>query len=223
MPQDTLTGRPVRIQRGSLLAEPMQAALSGKSGVMRGLDYNGDRVIAAYQPVKGTNFGVVAKVCISDANSYVLHGNQWRIVLMGAIALIGILSIARVTRRLVIQLGRRNNDMQTEIERRTRLEEDLRYSSERFRDLIETISEIAYEIDCDGSIEYVSPVVTKVLGYKVSDLIGNDFVSYIHSDDREVVMRSFESSLNGQSVTTDFRAYRLMEQFDGCVQQVVGS
>ncbi|MBL0061315.1 MAG: PAS domain S-box protein [bacterium] len=44
---------------------------------------------------------------------------------------------------------------------------------------------MAYEIDCDGSIEYVSPVVTKVLGYKSSDLIGNDSFPTCSSDDRQ--------------------------------------
>ncbi len=61
--------RPVRQPSESLdrpPGEPMQAALDGGSGTMAGRDQSGRWVLAAYQPVPGTELGVVAKIDIGE-------------------------------------------------------------------------------------------------------------------------------------------------------------
>ncbi|MBF0192969.1 MAG: PAS domain S-box protein [Magnetococcales bacterium] len=50
----------------SKLAEPMRRALMGKSGIIIGPDYRGVDVIAAHEPIAVLNFGIVAKIDLTE-------------------------------------------------------------------------------------------------------------------------------------------------------------
>lgn len=61
---DMDTPKPVPLD--SDLAEPMRQALKGQSGIMIAKDYRAETVLAAYEPVKGTGWGVVAKIDLAE-------------------------------------------------------------------------------------------------------------------------------------------------------------
>ena len=72
------------------LAEPSRLALSGKSGTVIGLDYRGVKVLAAYEPVKNLNWGIVAKMDLSEVRAPFIHA-------AAITTLLGILAIAAGT------------------------------------------------------------------------------------------------------------------------------
>ena len=52
-----------------------------------------------------------------------------------------------------------------------------------YRTLVENVNDIATVIDTDGTITYVSPAVTRVLGYEPDELVGHEGYEFVHPDD----------------------------------------
>jgi signal transduction histidine kinase len=74
------------ISMNSGLAEPMNRALSGLSGTMVGRDFNGERVLAAYEPIAGLNLGIVAKIDVAKIREpFVKAGGIIAVIAAGVI------------------------------------------------------------------------------------------------------------------------------------------
>ena len=70
-----------------------------------------------------------------------------------------------------------------DISQRKQAEEALRGSEEKFRSFVENASEIVYSLNPDGVFTYISPNVTELLGYEISEIIGLPTSSIVHPDD----------------------------------------
>ncbi|MFB6361717.1 MAG: PAS domain S-box protein [Halobacteriales archaeon] len=66
-------------------------------------------------------------------------------------------------------------------------------------------------IDADGIIQYESPAIEAVLGYEPDERIGENGFEYVHPDDRESAIESFQESL-GEGPESDSVELRIRHQ-----------
>ena len=86
--------------------------------------------------------------------------------------------------------------------------EQLSASEERFRNLVQTIPDIVYKIDAEGTFTFVNKAVEQ-LGYHPSELVGQHFTEIIHPSDRDRVHRE---KLLGNTLKVQPKSY--LKMFD---------
>jgi PAS domain S-box-containing protein len=96
-----------------------------------------------------------------------------------------------------------------DVTNRRQAEEALRKSEEKYRELIEDINDVIFSVDINGVITYISPVIESVLGYHPSEVIGKNFIEFIHPEDLDFVMERFEQVISGELEPSE---YRLIEK-----------
>ena len=106
----------------SELAEPMRLALSGKSGTVIALDYRGEKVLAAHEPVAEMNLGIVAKVDLSEIRAPFFKA----IFLSGLIAIAVIVVGAGVFFKITDPILKKLNDTVAQLEKALREVKTLR-------------------------------------------------------------------------------------------------
>lgn len=78
---------------------------------------------------------------------------------------------------------------------RKRVEDALRESENRFRSLIENLTDIISILAPDGTAIYESPSLEHNLGYKPEELIGKNILTFIHPEDAPEVTEYFASAM----------------------------
>src|SRR3954447_3655825 len=88
-------------------------------------------------------------------------------------------------------------DLERRVEERTaELVAALQTSEARFRALIENSIDVTAILDADMSVQYVSPSVTRILGYSAGELTGSAWLDFVHPEDALVLGHLFARELD---------------------------
>lgn len=117
------------------------------------------------------------------------------------------------------ELERANQSLREEIAERERIETALRQSEEKFRTLVEVVSDCVWEVDEIGTYTYISPKIVEVVGYEPEELIGKTPYDLMKKEERQrildylipiaaarqnfVFMESVNGHKNGNEVITE--------------------
>lgn len=105
-----------------------------------------------------------------------------------------------------------NELLEQEVKRKT---EALEKSEEKYRGLIENASDIIYTIDNKGILTSINTAAERLLGFKKEEILGFNFPKFIHPDDLEKVVQSFNEVASGKRKGTRGLEFRLLMKNGG--------
>jgi PAS domain S-box-containing protein len=88
---------------------------------------------------------------------------------------------------------------------RMKTEEALRESEALYRQLVENLNGIVFSVDTRSVLNYMSPQIERLLGYKPSEILGQPYESFVHEDDIADIADSFTDVLEGRLYPSEFR------------------
>ncbi len=148
----------LRISR-STFKTPAEAAVSGKTGIVQGRDYRGEKVISHVQPVPDSPWFFVSKIDEHEAFA------QWRSrSLLLILAFSGIAALLLALGLAILQRNRKKHYRQL-----FSAEQLLRQNAERNGVILRGITDAIIVTDSLGRIELLNPVAEELTGWNHRD------------------------------------------------------
>lgn len=80
-----------------------------------------------------------------------------------------------------------------DITERKRVKKELVKSEESYRNLVNSINDVLYEVDYEGIIKYITPSIKFIIGIPAEEIIGTSFINYVYESDRSLILQKFRS------------------------------
>ena len=190
-------------------------AVSGESGILRGLDYRGAAVTGFVSAIEGTPWHLIAKYDTHETLA------QWRVqsrylggVAAMAAALVMLGSIAA-------RQGYRTSLLNAELEQERILAE----SERRYGVTLEAVGDGVISTNRDCVIEFMNPVAEQLTGWSVADAIGRpltDVFRIVHEVTREPVEGPAECALR-DGIVVELANHTMLVGRDGTERAIADS
>jgi PAS domain S-box-containing protein len=106
--------------------------------------------------------------------------------------------------RLYLRLAATNRDLDAKVRERTR---EARESEQRYRELLANIEDVVFSMDAVGRIEFMSPAVERIYGYKPEEMQGRLFSEFVLDEDLPGLQANFRHTLSGNVAPYEFRVF----------------
>ena len=180
------------------------AVRAAKPGTTRGYDYRDEEVLAAYQPVAGTNWHLIAKIDRAEVMMPVWQMVYWT-------GLVAFASVALIMAAL-LQLWRQQRYAH-QLALRMRSVDAIEQSERRFRAITQSANDAIITADRSGNIVDWNPAAERAFGYTKDEIVGQSLTVIIperfrerHSAGMARVAAGGETHLIGQ--TAEFSGQR---------------
>lgn len=86
-----------------------------------------------------------------------------------------------------------------------RVEEELRESERKYRNLVENINDVIFSADKNGVVTYISPSIAQMSGYTPAEIIGLSFSKFLVIGDWPDILNQFERVMSGVIEKSEYR------------------
>jgi len=200
-------------------AEPMQLALSGKSGTVIGLDYRGKVVLAAYEPVAELDLGIVTKIDLAEVRAPFVKASILLLVVSVFLVIIGAFLFLRVINPMIKHLEHElterkraeekikeySGNLERMVEERTKELNRALFDTEKARDRIDGILKAVADglivTDKYNRVVLINRAAEDLLGIYFSEVI-NRPIDFAILD--ETLLNRLKSTLSSKKTGTEF-------------------
>jgi PAS domain S-box-containing protein len=175
----------------SELAEPMRRALLGQSGTVVGLDYRGEMVVAAYEPVAELDLGIVAKIDLAEVQAPFKKAGLAAAGIAVLVVFAGAILFVRVSSPLVTALESRSRDLEATLAA-------LRESEELFRTTFELAGSGIVQVSLSGRFTRVNKRFCEIVGYTEGEILELRFQDITHPDDLDEDLANASRIIGGE-------------------------
>jgi len=109
------------------------------------------------------------------------------------------IELLKLNNELEHRIQERTKDLITEISDRKKIEELLRESEEKYRQIFENAND-GILLTVDGIVRFINPKIYEITGYMPKEIIGKPFSDFMHVDYRDLIMENHMKRLQGEDV-----------------------